>query len=107
MENTESIVAHVYIVQDQQQRQHRNPGLDQQNFIIIGMKTFKVLDRKNLPTKLPVTLTLVVALSLDYWNAPDWVIGGFGALGIIIWILSIIRLVLQEQTDILKDEKDN
>lgn len=66
------------------------------------MKKRKVISLNNLPVKLPLFQTLVTALALDYWNAPQWLWGALGLLFLVVWIYAIVARVNQEETDISK-----
>jgi len=66
------------------------------------MKVKKVLNPRNLPARPPLYNTLVVAIALDYWNAPQWLWGVFGALYFMIWIVTIYSMIIEKQTDIFE-----
>lgn len=53
------------------------------------MKVQKVLSYKNLPTKLPVQLTIIWWLLLDRLNAPEWGWAVSGTLLALFWITSV------------------
>lgn len=61
----------------------------------------KVIKRSNLPKKLPVIGTLVMFLALDYWNAPQWLLGAMVILCILIWCVTIISIIKDEEVDLL------
>lgn len=61
----------------------------------------KVIKRNNLPKKLPVIGTLVMFLALDYWNAPQWLLGAMVILCILIWCAIIYSIVKDEEVDLL------
>lgn len=71
------------------------------------MKKKKVIRVENLPTRLPLLPTLLIAIALDYFNAPQWLWGvvGFGAF--LVWTICIIEMVYQEKIDIFDKNKDN
>lgn len=56
-----------------------------------------VLSRKDLPTKLPFTQTLVVGFLLDYYNAPEWITTAIVIFYLIIWA-ACIYLIFNEKT---------
>lgn len=60
----------------------------------------KVIKRSNLPKKLPVIGTLVMFLALDYWNAPQWLLGAMGILYLLIWCVIIISIIKEEEVDL-------
>lgn len=49
-----------------------------------------VISRRNLPTKLPLTQSIVIAIAIDYYKAPEWFCGVVITLYVIIWIACII-----------------
>lgn len=78
------------------------------------MKQFLVIKRGNLPTKIPLSKTLLVILALDFWNAATWIwlVAGFFMLW--AWILIAYRLRYQKEYDLfpesvrdIEEEKDN
>ena len=71
------------------------------------MKKNKVILRKNLPAKLPVLSSIVAAIAIDYWNAPEWVIGSVGLLFLIIWIASIASLFTETGVNIFTEVSEN
>ena len=71
------------------------------------MKTIKA---KNLPSRLPGTTTLLVALAMDVWNAPEWLWGCMACLFTVWWIAAIVVMYKTEAIDIFEDDpkpKDN
>ena len=68
------------------------------------MKKRKVIT--NIPTRLPVAVTLVTYLCLDKWSAPEWLWGVLGIIFAVIWIITIIDIWNCERIDIFeaKDE---
>lgn len=60
----------------------------------------KVIKRNNLPKKLPVIGTLVMFLALDYWNAPQWLLGAMVILCVLIWCTTIISIIKDEEVDL-------
>jgi hypothetical protein len=69
------------------------------------MKKKKVISSSNMQSKLPIGSTLIVALALDYWQAPYWFIVMVAFFYLIGWIQIIIDMTNQEVVDIF-DEKD-
>ena len=67
------------------------------------MDTKKVISNSNLPSKLPIWSSITAALALDYWNAPEWLIGAVGLFFIVGWILIIISMVMQEKVDVFEE----
>lgn len=57
--------------------------------------------------KLPIMQTLTIAISLDYWNAPEWLWGGVGLLVLFAWIFAITGMVTQSEKDIFEDNNKN
>lgn len=70
------------------------------------MKNIKVISRKNLPTKLPLTLTLTIYLALDHWSAPEWLYGALSLYLIVVWIYIVIRVFKEEQVDVLDNQNN-
>lgn len=66
------------------------------------MKPIKVIKRNNLPAKLPISSTVTCLLALDYWHASQWLWGVFGALFLVHWILIIVTIIIQEESDVFK-----
>lgn len=64
----------------------------------------KVIKRKNLPYRLPLFDTLLVALALDHWNAPQWLWGVSGALFAIYWIAAIHLIRNETEVDVLNEK---
>jgi hypothetical protein len=71
-------------------------------------KSKKVIKSNYIPTRLPLWQTLTIIISLDYWNAPQWVCGAVGLFLVFLWSLCIWELCIQKDTSIselLKDEE--
>lgn len=66
----------------------------------------KVISENNLPTRFPFFQTATYSTMLDYWNAPDLIIGSFIVLFALIWIGSIVKIYTEKQVDILNDNKE-
>lgn len=65
-----------------------------------------VINRRNLPSRLPVTSTIAWYLFLEHFNTPGWIYGVvFTILGI-IWVVSAFFIYLEEPVDIFV-KKDN
>ena len=60
----------------------------------------KKIHHKNLPTRLPIPLTLSVFLAMDYWNAPEWVFGIVCFSAVIIWGATIYSIATQKLEDV-------
>ena len=69
------------------------------------MKKVRVVSHKNLPMGFPVFRTITVALALDYWNAPAWLVGAVTTFMVIYWIASIKKIVESEEVEIFKDKE--
>lgn len=69
------------------------------------MERRKVISRKNVPGSLPLTLTIVCVMALDFWNAPGWMCGVVGLLLLISWISCLITVLTDEKIDIFKQEE--
>jgi hypothetical protein len=69
------------------------------------MKKNKVIKYKNLPSKIPIFPTLTTWLALDHWHAPQWLYGAIGLIFLNLWVLCIIGIFHQDQTDIFNTEK--
>ncbi len=68
-------------------------------------KEKKVIDPSNLPTKLPLQLTLVVYLCLHHFEANEYVYGGVTMFLIVFWVGAIQRMIKQKKIDVLKDNE--
>lgn len=66
------------------------------------MNKIKVISRRNLPGKLPLLQTLVAILSLDYWNAPQWLWGVVGIILTMYWIVDIFFIINSKQVNIFE-----
>lgn len=67
----------------------------------------KVISRKNLPNKMPVTFTIVCFLAMDYWGAPQWLFGAIGLLVLLLWIGFFYSLVNNDEVDLFDATKEN
>lgn len=68
----------------------------------MAQKKYKVIAPRNLPTKYPVSFTILAILCLDFYNVPGWVCGSLGALLFILWVLIFIANRSQEEVDIME-----
>lgn len=66
------------------------------------MKNIRVISRKILPSKLPVFETLCLVMALDYYNAPQWLMGAVGLYCVIRWIATFIAISKEKQINILE-----
>lgn len=62
----------------------------------------QVISVKNLPTRLPVTFTMVLGLLLDRYDAPGWMWGAAGAILLLIWVVAVIGKVYENSVEVLK-----
>lgn len=69
------------------------------------MSDKKVIKFDNLPTRLPVFVTVVTMLAMDVWNFPMWAKVGLWTLLAIIWIGSVINIWREKHINIFEDEK--
>ena len=67
----------------------------------------KVISHKNLPTKSPVFAILLVWLPLDHWNAPVWLYGVFGTIGVIAIIGFVVSVNSEEKIDVFEADQSN
>lgn len=59
-----------------------------------------VIARKNLPTNLPLGMTLLTYLALERFQASELVWGIFIALWALIWIGSIYNILTEQTVDL-------
>lgn len=64
------------------------------------MKRRKVLDAKQMPTRLPMIGTLVWYLILDKFDAPGWLWGVMGTLFVLLWIAAVVGIWTQDSVEI-------
>ena len=64
------------------------------------MSRTKVIAGKNLPIRLPITLSILLWLLLDRLGAPSWVWGVVGTLLAIVWIVAIYAVFTQESVEL-------
>lgn len=55
-----------------------------------------VIAREHLPVQFPTIQTLVVALALDYWNAPSFLVGMVGMVMLSWWAGAVLRARREE-----------
>ena len=67
------------------------------------MKERKVISIKNQPAKLPIWTSIVAWLALDYFSAPEWLIGAVGLFFLIGWITIIAVKISEKQIDIFEE----
>jgi hypothetical protein len=67
-------------------------------------KANKVISRKNLPANIPLWSTLTAYLTLDKFNAPEWLWGVIAFVFIGGWITAIYRIISDDDIDLLKDK---
>jgi len=65
----------------------------------------KEISAKNLPTKLPVGITVLIWLMLDKMNASDLTYGIAYTLVVMAWIGAIYKMYNRETVDLFKDDK--
>jgi len=70
----------------------------------MNTKKRTVISRDNFPSRLPVMVTLVFWLTLDRFNAAQWIYGAVGLLLLLFWINAIIRIVNDEEVDIFENK---
>ena len=68
------------------------------------MQNYKI-DRKNLPSKMPVSFTLISILAMDYWGAPDWVFGAVGVFLLLFWVSFFISVSKSKYIDIFENKE--
>lgn len=66
------------------------------------MKKIKTIKRGNLPTRLPVSLTLITYMGLDTYKAPGWIWGALGIVFLLLWVISIYAICIEKQVDIFE-----
>lgn len=66
----------------------------------------KVISPKNNFTGLPIFKTLVILLSMDYWNAPEWLWGIVVVFLLSMWGYCIYLMFNQKLVDIFDMDID-
>ena len=56
------------------------------------MKTTKVIPRKHIPAKMPISSTILYTFLMYYFQASQLLWGIFLTLMLIIWVIIIIRI---------------
>jgi hypothetical protein len=61
----------------------------------------KVISYKNIPSRLPLSSTVLYWLVLDYYKASPIFWGVFFTVATVLWLAAIVGLFTEERTDIL------
>lgn len=61
----------------------------------------KVINRNNLPVKMPIMNTVITVLAFDYWNAPQWLWGVMGIVCLGVWVYVFIRFKIEKPIDVI------
>jgi len=69
------------------------------------MQGKKVISHQNMPSRLPVTRTVVLMLAMDVWSTPGWAKGVIWTLLSLIWIGCVISIWREKYIDIFKENK--
>lgn len=67
------------------------------------MESEKVISRKILPIRSPISATVTYVLAMDYWSAPEWLWGVGVLILVLIWATWIVSFFKQEQIDVIND----
>lgn len=67
-------------------------------------KTIEVIAHKNLPSRAPVSFSIMVFLALEHWHAPEWLYGAVGFIVVLMWISYFIIKYRETDIDIFKDK---
>lgn len=65
----------------------------------------KKISRKNLPTQLPITNTILIAFLLYFFNATGLIWGMFITFEVLLFIGTIYNLYEEEYVDIIEKEE--
>ncbi len=65
------------------------------------MERKNVINPKNLPSRLPLSLFLLVYIILEETGAQQWLYGAFGALAVLIVIAYVVDKFRERHTNIL------
>lgn len=65
----------------------------------------KKISRKNLPTQLPITNTILIAFLLYFFNATGLIWGMFITFEVLLFIGTIYNLYKEEYVDIIEKEE--
>jgi hypothetical protein len=68
-------------------------------------KPRKVFEANNLPTRLPLGMTVLCWLALDHWKAPQWMYGAAALLFVILWLNAIYDIGTEEKVDFFKNDE--
>jgi len=66
------------------------------------MNSKKVISIKNLPTRLPIQLTVLVYLLLDKFQPNDVTWGIVGTVVVLVWIGSVALMFQEKSVDIFE-----
>ncbi|MDD5517847.1 MAG: hypothetical protein PHV98_00665 [Candidatus Omnitrophica bacterium] len=66
----------------------------------------KVISAKNLPPKLPVTITIIIKLCIDYYQIPPVWQGVIFVVLAFYWIATIIAFFSAQYVDIFEGKND-
>lgn len=64
----------------------------------------KVISRKNIPARSPLSFSLLMWLILDYTDAPGWVSGVVWTLVSLMWLSFFISLYREKEVDVFTGE---
>lgn len=68
-----------------------------------GQDSVRVIDRVELPTRMPIAATAISWLLLDRLEPNEWIWGAYWALIVFGWLLWLIRFWQEEQLCIFED----
>ena len=71
----------------------------------IKMKLPKVISRKNLPSKLPFTLTWLTILTIQIFDINKYSLGAWFSFLALCWVAASINIIYQEEVDLFKLDK--
>jgi hypothetical protein len=69
------------------------------------MKHLRVIPGENLPTRLPVHVTVLYGLLLDRFDAVGWVWGAVGTAFVFVWAIAIYGICHEESTKLAELEQ--
>ncbi len=69
------------------------------------MESKKVINKKNLPSRIPLVGTIVYITALDYWNAPEWLWGVVGVIMVVGWVSFFFGLGTEKEIDLFVEKK--
>lgn len=70
------------------------------------MKKWKVISKKNLPVHPPVWKSVFYVMAMDYWNAPEWLLGVGGVYIVTMWVVFIFAKKAQIQINLFDDSEE-